>query len=70
MDAHVDRATARTTPFTKDFQVFTTRYAWGEIWPRPELDRFTRSAVTLAAPVARGPHGGLALHVRVARATG
>ncbi|MFE9402256.1 alpha/beta fold hydrolase [Streptomyces sp. NPDC006530] len=31
-DAHVDRAHARTTPFTARFQDFITRYAWGEIW--------------------------------------
>jgi len=34
-DEHVDRATARTTPFTADFQEFITRYAWGEVWSRP-----------------------------------
>ena len=34
-DEHVDRAIARTTPFTADFQDLITRYAWGEIWARP-----------------------------------
>ena len=38
---------ARTTPFTADFQDLITRYAWGEIWARPGLDRRTRSAITL-----------------------
>ena len=38
-DAHVDRAVERTTPFTEDFQDLITRYAWGEIWSRPGLDR-------------------------------
>ena len=43
-DEHVDRAIARTTPFTEPFQDLITRYAWGEIWSRPGLDRRTRSA--------------------------
>jgi 3-oxoadipate enol-lactonase/4-carboxymuconolactone decarboxylase len=42
-DAHVDRAVARTTEFTADFQAYITRCAWGEIWTRPGLDRRTRS---------------------------
>src|SRR5919197_79002 len=51
-DEHVDRATANTTPFTEPFQDFITRYAWGEIWSRPGLDRKTRSCITLAALVS------------------
>lgn len=69
-DEHVDRAVARTTPFTADFQDFITRYAWGEIWTRPGLDRRTRSCVTLTALVAGGHHDELALHVRAALANG
>ncbi|MEU8354596.1 4-carboxymuconolactone decarboxylase [Nonomuraea sp. NPDC048882] len=65
-DAHVDRAVARTTDFTRDFQDFITRYAWGEIWTRPGLDRRTRSCVTLTALVARGHLDELAMHVRAA----
>ena len=42
-DEHVDRAVERTTEFTADFQDLITRYAWGEIWARPGLDRRTRS---------------------------
>ena len=38
-DEHVDAAIERTTEFTADFQDFITRYAWGEIWTRPGLDR-------------------------------
>ncbi|MEV0390615.1 4-carboxymuconolactone decarboxylase [Nonomuraea sp. NPDC050643] len=65
-DAHVDRAVARTTGFTRDFQDLITRYAWGEIWTRPGLDRRTRSCVTLTALVARGHLEELAMHVRAA----
>ena len=63
-DAHVDRAIANTTAFTADFQAFITRYAWGEIWTRPGLDRRMRSAVTLTALVAHGHLNELAMHLR------
>ncbi|WP_030507995.1 4-carboxymuconolactone decarboxylase [Microbispora rosea] len=69
-DAHVDRAQARTTEFTADFQDLITRYAWGEIWTRPGLDRRTRSCITLTALVARGHLEELAMHVRAARRNG
>lgn len=69
-DAHVDRAIARTTDFTRDFQDFITRYAWGEIWTRPGLDRRTRSCITLTALVARGHLDELAMHVRAALRNG
>ena len=38
-DERVDRAIESTTEFTADFQDLVTRYAWGEIWSRPGLDR-------------------------------
>jgi 3-oxoadipate enol-lactonase/4-carboxymuconolactone decarboxylase len=69
-DEHVDRAVARTSDFTRDFQDLITRYAWGEIWTRPGLDRKTRSAVTLTALVALGHFDELAMHVRAARRNG
>ena len=51
-DEHVDRAIERTTELTADFQDLITRYAWGEIWTRPGLDRRTRSCMTIIALVA------------------
>jgi len=69
-DAHVDRAQAATTAVTEEFQEFITRYAWGEIWTRPGLDRRTRSCITLTALVARGHDEELALHVRAALRNG
>ena len=69
-DAHVDQAIERTTPFTADFQDLLTRYAWGEIWARPGLDRRTRSCITLAALVALGREHELELHVRAALRNG
>ena len=69
-DAHVDRTIEHTTEFTADFQRLITRYAWGEIWSRPGLDRRTRSAITLTALVALGRNEELELHVRAARRVG
>jgi 3-oxoadipate enol-lactonase/4-carboxymuconolactone decarboxylase len=63
-DDHVDAAAAARTPFTADFQDFITRYAWGEIWTRPGLDRRTRSCITLAMLVGAGRFDELPLHVR------
>jgi 4-carboxymuconolactone decarboxylase len=69
-DEHVDRAIAKTTEFTEDFQELITRYAWGEIWTRPGLDRRTRSAITLTALIAKGHFEELEMHVRAARRNG
>jgi 4-carboxymuconolactone decarboxylase len=69
-DEHVDRAVERTSGFTADFQELITRYAWGEIWTRPGLERRMRSAVTLTALVAGGQLDELALHVRGALRNG
>lgn len=69
-DEHVDRAIEGTTEFTADFQDLITRYAWGEIWSRPGLDRRTRSCITVASLVATGREHELAMHVRAALRNG
>jgi 4-carboxymuconolactone decarboxylase len=69
-DEHVDQAVERTTDFTRDFQDLITRYAWGEIWTRPGLDRRTRSCITLATLVALGRLEELEIHVRAALRNG
>jgi 4-carboxymuconolactone decarboxylase len=69
-DLHVDRAEARKTAFTEPFQDLITRYAWGEIWTRPGLDRRMRSAITLTALIARDHWDEFAMHVRAARRNG
>jgi 4-carboxymuconolactone decarboxylase len=69
-DEHVDRAVANTTEFTAAFQDLITRYAWGEIWSRPGLDRRTRSCITLTALTALNHHEELAMHVRAALGNG
>jgi len=69
-DAYVDRAQSTATPLTKDFQDLMTRYAWGEIWARPGLDRKTRSCITVAMTVALNRPDELALHMRGALRNG
>ena len=65
-DEHVDRAIQNTDDFTRDFQDFITRYAWGEVWSRPGLPRATRSMLTLAILVALGTEDEFRMHVRAA----
>jgi 4-carboxymuconolactone decarboxylase len=65
-DAHVDRAEAGKSDFTAEFQDLITRYAWGEIWTRPGLDRKTRSCMTLATMIALNRADEFRLHVRAA----
>ena len=69
-DEHVDRAIDRATEHTADFQDFITRYAWGEIWSRPGLDRRTRSCITITALVTLGRFDELELHIRAAQRNG
>ena len=69
-DAHVDAVIGATTPESEAFQDFVTRYAWGEIWSRPGLDRQTRSLVTIAVLAALGRSEELAMHLRAARRGG
>ena len=69
-DAHVDRSAAKADAFTRDFQDLITRYAWGEVWTRPGLDRRTRSVAVLTALIALGHWEELAMHVRAARTNG
>ena len=69
-DGHVDRAIEATSDFTRPFQEFITRYAWGSVWTREGLDRRTRSAITLSVLTALGREGELPMHVRAARRNG
>ena len=69
-DEYVDRSQESATPLTRDFQDLITRYAWGEIWTRPGLDRKTRSCITIAMTVALNRPDELALHLRGALRNG
>lgn len=63
---YVDAAVARTSAVTGDFQDYITRTAWGEIWSRPDLDRKTRSLLTISILTALSHDHELALHIRAA----
>jgi 4-carboxymuconolactone decarboxylase len=65
----VERAQARTTELDADFQRFITEMAWGSVWARPDLDRRTRSLVTIAILAALGREE-LALHLRASQNIG
>ncbi len=69
-DAHVDKACAESNEFNADFQDLITRYAWGEIWSRPGLDRKTRSLITIGMMIALNRPDELRLHLRAAANNG
>jgi len=66
---HVARVQAQQTEFDADFRRFIIETAWGWVWARPDLDRRTRSLVTIAILAALGREE-LALHLRATRNTG
>jgi 3-oxoadipate enol-lactonase / 4-carboxymuconolactone decarboxylase len=55
---------AGSTERDPEFIDFITRYAWGEVWTRPGLDRATRSRITIAMLVAQSRWDELPLHLR------
>ena len=65
-NAYVDRGEANKSAFNEEFIHLITRYAWGDIWQRPGLDRRTRSFLTLAMLIARGQDDEFQLHIRAA----
>jgi 4-carboxymuconolactone decarboxylase len=65
-NAHVDRAIAKTTDLTAEFQDLITRYAWGEIWTRPGLDLRTRRVLVIGTMMAIGRWDEFRMHVRAA----
>jgi 4-carboxymuconolactone decarboxylase len=65
-EEYVERALARTTEFDADFQHYITEAAWGSVWARPDLDRRTRSLVTIAILAALGSEE-LVVHIRGSR---
>jgi 4-carboxymuconolactone decarboxylase len=69
-DEYVDQTQKKVTAFNEEMQDLITRYAWGEIWSRPGLDRLTRSLITIAMMVALGQEAELKLHIRAAANNG
>ena len=56
--------------FMRPFEEVVTRYCFGETWSRPQLDRRTRSLITLAALTALSKPNQIKVHVRGALANG
>jgi 4-carboxymuconolactone decarboxylase len=69
-DAYVERSLKRRNAFNTDFQDLITRYAWGEVWTRPGLDRRTRSLIVMAMLIALNRDEELRLHVRASHGNG
>ena len=69
-DEYVDRALENVTDFTREFQRFITRFAWGEVWTRPGMEPRTRSLLTIAVLAALGREEELKLHIRATANTG
>jgi 3-oxoadipate enol-lactonase / 4-carboxymuconolactone decarboxylase len=65
-NAHVDKATANINSFNADFQEFITKYAWGEIWTRPELAKREKSLITMAMLIALNRPAEFKMHVKAA----
>ena len=68
-DAHVDQAVAATTQLDESFQRWITESVWGTLWANPDLDRKTRSLVTIAILAALRSEE-LDLHLRASLNTG
>ena len=66
----VDRANAKKTPLTSEFQEFITRAAWGEIWTRPHFDERTRRILVIGTMLALGHWDEFRMHVRAALVEG
>ncbi len=66
----VDRAIAKKTSFTAEFQDFITRAAWGEIWTRPHYDERTRRILVIGTMLALDKWDEFRMHVRAALVEG
>ena len=67
---YVDASIAHANDFMAEFQHVTTEMCWGYVWPRPGLDRRTRSLLNLAMLTALKAPAELKLHVRGALTNG
>jgi 4-carboxymuconolactone decarboxylase len=62
----VDERQAAVTEFTQPLEDLVVRYCFGEVWSRPQLDRKTRSMLTLAVLTALGKPNQIRVHVQAA----
>ncbi len=69
-DEYVDRALANADDFSRPLQTLVAENAWGSVWTRDDLDRRTRSLVTIATLTALRATTELKTHVRGALRNG
>jgi 4-carboxymuconolactone decarboxylase len=62
--AQADQVLESATDFNRTLQELVTRYCFGEVWARPQIDRKTRSMLTMALLVALNKPTQLKGHVR------
>lgn len=63
-EAHVERALAGASEFSRPMQELVTEYCWGAVWSRPGLGRRERSLVNLGMLTALNRSHELGVHVR------
>jgi 4-carboxymuconolactone decarboxylase/3-oxoadipate enol-lactonase/4-carboxymuconolactone decarboxylase len=68
--AWVDKSATGRNAFNADFLDLITRYAWGEIWTRPQIDPRTRRVLVIGTLLALGQWDEFRLHVRAALTEG
>lgn len=61
---HVDASLGNATELDMPLQEAAMEHVWGGVWTRDELDRRTRSIVTVSMLIALQAHGELKGHVR------
>jgi 4-carboxymuconolactone decarboxylase len=69
-DAWVDKSAAGKNAFNADFLDLISRYAWGEIWTRPQFDDRTRRVLVIGTMLALGNWDEFRMHVRAALTEG
>ncbi len=67
---HVERSLAASDDFNMPLQEYITKYAWGDIWRRPGLDRRSRSILNIGMLTALNRPAELKLHLRGALRNG
>jgi len=63
-DEYTLAAITQASPLAEELQTWVTRDVWGATWEREQLDRPSRSLITIALLVAGGHQQELAAHVR------
>ncbi|RIK96169.1 MAG: gamma-carboxymuconolactone decarboxylase [Proteobacteria bacterium] len=69
-NAWVDKSAAGANAFNADFLDLITRYAWGEIWTRPQFDERTRRILVIGTMMALQHWDEFRMHVRAALTEG